>query len=463
MKEQQTVSLEEVLDVLSDVPAPSADRRAAHHLALMAQVDRARREHPEVVDDSAAQNGPQQRGMIGFLAKLGLGSTGAYATAKTMAAAATVVVVGMAGVTFAANGASPGDALYGVDRTVENIQFALAPNEGARAKMQLRFAGERLDEALTATDASESNAALESLDMLRASVQETLADGNLSDGLRSDVEAGLAALTAALDAAGLDEDSPIDEIEIYGVLDNIDDEMVIVDGVIYALAPDAEIKGEPKTGTQVRVHLTTLPDGTIVARKVEAVIAAGDEDPGEAAVGAGDDNTDDDDESDTESVDGEDDDSEAENVDGSDDVQDGSDDTSTSGNSTSGSDDDNSGSGSDDDDGNDNSASDRNDNSGSDDDDDSDKGNDNSGSDDDGSEDDDNSGSGSDDDDSDDNSGSGNDDDEDDEDNSGSGSSDDDEEEDNSGSGSNDDDEEEDNSGSGSSDDEDEEEEEKDD
>ncbi len=59
-----------------------------------------------------------------------------------MAAAA-----GAGGVAIAADGAGPGDALYGVDQTVERVSLGLTANPERAVEKELAFAEERLDEA----------------------------------------------------------------------------------------------------------------------------------------------------------------------------------------------------------------------------------------------------------------------------------------------------------------------------
>ncbi|MGD8813863.1 MAG: DUF5667 domain-containing protein [Anaerolineales bacterium] len=53
---------------------------------------------------------------------------------------------GGVGVAFAADGAVPGDALYGVDLGVENIRFFFTFDQESKTQLALEFASERLDE-----------------------------------------------------------------------------------------------------------------------------------------------------------------------------------------------------------------------------------------------------------------------------------------------------------------------------
>jgi hypothetical protein len=51
------------------------------------------------------------------------------------------------GTAFAADSAEPGDTLYGLDLTFEQIQLSLAPTQEAAARIHLNIANERLEEA----------------------------------------------------------------------------------------------------------------------------------------------------------------------------------------------------------------------------------------------------------------------------------------------------------------------------
>jgi hypothetical protein len=58
-----------------------------------------------------------------------------------------VLTVFTGGTAFAADSAEPGDYLYGLDLTLEQIQLSLAPTQEAAARIHLNIANERLEEA----------------------------------------------------------------------------------------------------------------------------------------------------------------------------------------------------------------------------------------------------------------------------------------------------------------------------
>jgi hypothetical protein len=98
---------------------------------------------------------------------------------------------GLGGMVFASNSAAPGDALYGVDRAVENIQYGLAGMQG-RSTLALRFAQERYEEVNTLIDeGDDSDELLVGLDEAIAAVEALLADETLSPEARTAIQAQL--------------------------------------------------------------------------------------------------------------------------------------------------------------------------------------------------------------------------------------------------------------------------------
>ncbi len=58
----------------------------------------------------------------------------------------SILTGGGVGVAYAADGAAPGDMLYGVDLGVENLRYFFAFDQESKAQLALEFASERLDE-----------------------------------------------------------------------------------------------------------------------------------------------------------------------------------------------------------------------------------------------------------------------------------------------------------------------------
>src|SRR3989344_8662167 len=58
---------------------------------------------------------------------------------------ALIIALGVGGTVVASDFARPGDLLFPVDRTVEDVRFAFTPEE-RKAELKIKFANERLDE-----------------------------------------------------------------------------------------------------------------------------------------------------------------------------------------------------------------------------------------------------------------------------------------------------------------------------
>ncbi len=58
-----------------------------------------------------------------------------------------LLAAGTTGIAYAADGAVPGDTLYGIDRGVEQIEMSLTPNPNKALRLQVAFTNERLSEA----------------------------------------------------------------------------------------------------------------------------------------------------------------------------------------------------------------------------------------------------------------------------------------------------------------------------
>jgi hypothetical protein len=81
--------------------------------------------------------------------------------------AAIVVVVSLAagaGMAYAADGAAPGDALYNLDRSIEELRLALTSDPRASFELQLALASERLEEAKKALGEEKTDRFNEAMD-----------------------------------------------------------------------------------------------------------------------------------------------------------------------------------------------------------------------------------------------------------------------------------------------------------
>lgn len=102
-----------------------------------------------------------------------------------------LLVSGSVAVTAASDSALPGDALYPVDRAVENVRLQLATSADAKAKLQVKFAGERFDEAQKAVIRARVKASASARTNTNAS-----AGSDSEDTIRESARAELALKTA---------------------------------------------------------------------------------------------------------------------------------------------------------------------------------------------------------------------------------------------------------------------------
>ena len=129
----------EVLDGLRDVPAPDGDRQAAGRKVLLVQA----RQHRE----SSASAAEVERLERWGARLLGPVVWRRYTMGATFVAIVLAVVAGAGGVVHAADGAAPGDVLYGIDRAVESVRLDLTSDPETATGLLLEFAQERLLEA----------------------------------------------------------------------------------------------------------------------------------------------------------------------------------------------------------------------------------------------------------------------------------------------------------------------------
>ena len=115
--------------------------------------------------------------------------------------ARTAIVIGVAagamavsGISAASENASPGDALYGVKRSTERAQLAVAGSDVARGKLSLDFAGNRFAEAATMPG-------------------DSLVFGTVLDDMDADTREGVKLLTGS--AVSESDPAPLDPVDAF--------------------------------------------------------------------------------------------------------------------------------------------------------------------------------------------------------------------------------------------------------
>jgi hypothetical protein len=175
--------LNEALDSLRDVPLPDEGRQAAQRAVFLATARQQRR---------LAQSPARPARSPGFLRPAPALSR-RWAVAGVITAIVLAMLISSGGVIYAADGAVPGDPLYGVDQAVESARLGLTHRPESVLKLLLALAEERLTEAEElAAQQDEGNLDL-ALDNYGAAVS------SLAQTLGTVEGADTASLTAALD------------------------------------------------------------------------------------------------------------------------------------------------------------------------------------------------------------------------------------------------------------------------
>jgi hypothetical protein len=133
---------ETIFDSLKEIPLPDKERQAAQRAAFLARARNYRKSTVSVSKHVRHKRGGLYSPRVHYARRR-------PAMLKLAAAIAIVLalVAGTGGVVYAADGAVPGDPLYGVDQAVESVRLNLAADPQATTELLLAFAEERLLEA----------------------------------------------------------------------------------------------------------------------------------------------------------------------------------------------------------------------------------------------------------------------------------------------------------------------------
>jgi len=184
-QEELDRELGEALDSLRDVPLPDQGRQAAQHAAFLATARQQRR-----LAQSPARPG-RSRGFLRPAPAL----SKRWAVAGVITAIVLAMLLSTGGVIYAADGAVPGDPLYGVDQAVESARLGLTHRPESVLNLLLSLAEERLAEAeelAARQDEGNLNLALDNYGAAVSSLAQTLGTADGADA---------ASLTPALDTA----------------------------------------------------------------------------------------------------------------------------------------------------------------------------------------------------------------------------------------------------------------------
>lgn len=167
-------------------------------------------------------------------------------------------------------GVRPSNALFFLDRLVEEVQAFLTFDPQARVRLRLEFAAERLAEVkleIAAKNAQGLDTALTNLREQIASARTILASQQ-AQGADVSVLASQAQVlieTQEEELEGLIEE----EIKINGLLSVLTDETITVIGISLLRSPLTKVEPGVDVGSTVEVKAVPQADGTLLARKVE--------------------------------------------------------------------------------------------------------------------------------------------------------------------------------------------------
>ncbi len=165
--------LRRALESLKAVPPPDQHRVRATRSAFLAEAHRIRTAQP--VSSRAVMRHTGRKALLPGLMKPTFAGKGIRMVAIVLAVIVALAAAG-GGVTYAADGASPGDPLYGIDRAAEQTRLSLTASPAQAVRLQLAFADERLGEAeelAEADDGTNLSAAVDGYgDAVAAAAQE---------------------------------------------------------------------------------------------------------------------------------------------------------------------------------------------------------------------------------------------------------------------------------------------------
>ncbi len=212
--------------------------------------------------------------------------------------ALAVLTGGTAATVYAADQAVPGDALYAVDLTVEQIQLALARDPATKAQLHLRFAEERVAEiqalALQGNTTAVAEAA-QNLEQHLTAAQELLQQApapEVAQQMSTVMEEAQAVLeqplpgasaTAQATPTGTPEPhgTPAPYMEFTGTVESMDGNQWVVSGQAITIDANTRIKGSIQVGDTVKVKAYTQADGSLLAHEIERTDYASDDDSGQ--------------------------------------------------------------------------------------------------------------------------------------------------------------------------------------
>ena len=239
---------------------------------------------------SLERSGPapviQQRARAAFLAR-----TAAMRPASPQAASArwllrplvsfvtalTLVAVVGSGVLAASAASLPGDPLYGVKRSFEDLQFSLAREPLQRANLQESYTRRRAEE-VKAVQASKRVTSVQftaSIDAMNGSVWEVggftvqVLPGASVHGVPQVGELVQVTGRTRSDGQIVADQIKVESAEFVGIVEAMGTPMWNIGGQRVLVTTQTQIIGAARVGAQAQVHVRMLAEGTWLALKVD--------------------------------------------------------------------------------------------------------------------------------------------------------------------------------------------------
>jgi hypothetical protein len=219
-----------------------------------------------------------------------------------------VIVVGVmlfggaSATAFASQSALPGDALYPVKMGLEQTQISLANDAYVQAKLHLEFAQRRLEEITELLLQGRSKDVEFASNEFEFYIQQAMdatqtvmtADPERGAELSKLVSQALLDYAIALKVVLLAAPDPIkpavekallfsqdgagDEIEVFGVVESITENEVMIEGEAYLITDLTEFNDDIVVGDIVKIHVILTAEGTKIIREIELANDIDDDD-----------------------------------------------------------------------------------------------------------------------------------------------------------------------------------------
>lgn len=217
----------------------------------------------------------------------------AVSTILALVVVAIMLFGGASATAFASQSSLPGDALYPLKMGLEQTQISLANDAYVQAKLYLDFAQRRMDEITELLRQGRSSDVEFASNEFEYYIQQAMeatqtvmtTDPERGAELSSLVSQALLDYAVALKAVLLEAPDPVkpvvekallisqdgagDEIEVFGVVESISADEIVIDGEVYLITDLTEFEDIIEVGFIVKIHVILTPEGSMIVREIE--------------------------------------------------------------------------------------------------------------------------------------------------------------------------------------------------